>query len=99
MYYGEGGAPGAGSSSSGGGVAAATAGAGQSPSGSPSGAASPSGRRAAGTRVEIWRKRWAGAEAVLRREGVALRSWRVGGDAAGECVALVRREMEGLAGR
>jgi phosphatidate phosphatase APP1 len=66
-----------------------------SSSGTPSGAASPSGRKAAGgTRVELWRKRWAGAEAALRREGVVLRSWRVGGDAAGECVALVRRERD-----
>jgi hypothetical protein len=42
----------------------------------------------------VWRKRWAGAEAALRREGVVLRSWRVGGDAVGECVALVRRERD-----
>ena len=40
---------------------------------------------------EVWRRRWARAEELMRREGVVLRTWRVGGDVMGVCVELVER--------
>ncbi|KAL8762365.1 MAG: hypothetical protein Q9184_001627 [Pyrenodesmia sp. 2 TL-2023] len=40
---------------------------------------------------ELWLQRWGRAKRILEREGVVLRSWRVGGDVVGEAVALVER--------
>ncbi|KIW34440.1 uncharacterized protein PV07_01218 [Cladophialophora immunda] len=45
-------------------------------------------------KLEIWRRRWARAEEIMRARGVVLRKWRVGGDVMDECVALVSRELE-----
>ncbi|KAL8691829.1 MAG: hypothetical protein Q9218_003026, partial [Villophora microphyllina] len=33
---------------------------------------------------ELWHQRWARAKRIMEREGVVLRSWRVGGDVPGE---------------
>lgn len=43
---------------------------------------------------EVWRRRWARAEEVMRKEGVVLRTWRVGTDVMDECVALCERSVE-----
>ncbi|KIW94211.1 uncharacterized protein Z519_05527 [Cladophialophora bantiana CBS 173.52] len=45
-------------------------------------------------KLEIWRRRWARAEEIMRSRGVVLRKWRVGGDVMDECVGLVSRELE-----
>ena len=45
----------------------------------------------------LWQQRWARAKSVLDRQGVTLRSWRVGIDVADVCVKLVeqaQREMK-----
>ena len=45
----------------------------------------------------LWNQRWARAQRLLEKQGVALRSWRVGLDAADECCRLVeqaRRELQ-----
>jgi hypothetical protein len=46
---------------------------------------------------EIWRRRWQRAEYELKRKGVVLRSWRVGGDVMDEAVRIVERAMRDLA--
>ncbi|KAL9606168.1 MAG: hypothetical protein Q9179_000682 [Wetmoreana sp. 5 TL-2023] len=38
---------------------------------------------------ELWLQRWERAKRIMEREGVVLRSWRVGGDVQAECVRLV----------
>ena len=43
---------------------------------------------------EMWRRRWARAEDILRRERVVLRSWRVGTDVMDESVRLVEKTMK-----
>ncbi|OCT44431.1 actin cytoskeleton organization protein App1 [Cladophialophora carrionii] len=45
-------------------------------------------------KIEIWRRRWARAEEIMRARKVVLRSWRVGGDVSDECIRLVKRELE-----
>ena len=40
---------------------------------------------------EMWRRRWARAEEIMRSKGVVLKTWRVGGDVMNECVKLVER--------
>lgn len=42
-------------------------------------------------RIELWKQRWSKAEAVLRKEGVLLRSWKIGNDAIDDSVRLVER--------
>ncbi|KAI4131032.1 MAG: hypothetical protein LQ338_001445 [Usnochroma carphineum] len=42
---------------------------------------------------ELWLQRWARAKRVMEREGVVLRSWRVGGDVQGVAVGLVERAL------
>ncbi|KAF7512219.1 hypothetical protein GJ744_002381 [Endocarpon pusillum] len=42
---------------------------------------------------EVWRRRWARAEELMRREGVVLRTWRVGGDVVDECMGLCERVL------
>lgn len=42
-------------------------------------------------RIELWKQRWSKAEGMLRKEGVLLRSWRVGTDALDDSVRLVER--------
>lgn len=41
----------------------------------------------------LWQQRWARAKNILDRNGVTLRSWRVGSDVADICVKLVEMEM------
>lgn len=45
-------------------------------------------------KLDIWRRRWARAEEILRPRKVVLRAWRVGGDVSDECIRLVKNEME-----
>ncbi len=40
---------------------------------------------------EMWKRRWARSEEIMRSKGVLLRKWRVGGDVMGECVRLVEK--------
>lgn len=42
---------------------------------------------------EVWRRRWARAEEIMRREGVVLRTWRVGSDVVEECVGVCERAL------
>ena len=55
---------------------------------------------------EMWRRRWARAKDIMKKEGVLLRSWRVGTDVMDECVAIVegnfrelRHEEGGMGGK
>ncbi len=48
---------------------------------------------------ELWLQRWARAKRILEREGVVLRSWRVGGDVMGEAVGLVERALKEEGGK
>jgi phosphatidate phosphatase APP1 len=55
---------------------------------------------------EMWKRRWARAKDIMKREGVVLRSWRVGTDVMDECVAIVegnfrelRHEEGGMGGK
>jgi phosphatidate phosphatase APP1 len=52
--------------------------------------------RAQINRIEMWKRRWATAEHVLREKGVFLKSWRVGDDAMEDSVRLVQKEMDRL---
>jgi phosphatidate phosphatase APP1 len=47
--------------------------------------------RAQTNRIDLWKKRWATVADALRREGVVLRSWRVGTDVLDESVRLVEK--------
>jgi len=42
---------------------------------------------------QLWNQRWARAKGILERQGVTLRTWRVGSDVADVCVRLVEGEM------
>lgn len=42
---------------------------------------------------QLWNQRWARARGILERQGVTLRSWRVGADVADVCVKLVDMEL------
>ncbi|THV64936.1 hypothetical protein D6D28_09500 [Aureobasidium pullulans] len=42
---------------------------------------------------ELWKCRWAKAKAIMEREGVVLRTWRVGDDVMDVCVEAVRQEL------
>jgi phosphatidate phosphatase APP1 len=51
---------------------------------------------------EVWKRRWARAEELMRSHDVLLRSWREGGDVIDECVRLVqlgKEELERESGR
>lgn len=41
----------------------------------------------------LWQQRWARARSLLERNGVTLRTWRVGSDVADVCVKLVEMEL------
>jgi phosphatidate phosphatase APP1 len=45
---------------------------------------------------EMWRRRWARAKDIMKREGVVLRSWRVGTDVMDECVEIVEGNFREL---
>jgi len=42
----------------------------------------------------LWRQRWGRAQQVMRKHGVVLRSWRVGGDVRAESERLVKEALE-----
>jgi phosphatidate phosphatase APP1 len=42
---------------------------------------------------EMWKRRWARAEEIMRQRGVVLRTWRVGSDVMSECERLVEKAM------
>lgn len=47
-------------------------------------------------KVELWKRRWAKAEEIMKRNHVMLKTWRKGGDVMQDCVRLVeqaQREM------
>lgn len=44
---------------------------------------------------EVWRRRWARAEELMRREGVVLKTWRVGGDVMDVCVGICEKALRG----
>ena len=46
-----------------------------------------------GRKEFLWAQRWARAKAILDRQGVTLRSWRVGADVADICVKLAEAEF------
>lgn len=45
-------------------------------------------------REQLWRQRWARAEQVLGEQGVMLKSWRVGEDAADVSIKLLKEHLE-----
>jgi phosphatidate phosphatase APP1 len=47
--------------------------------------------RSQANRIELWKRRWATAEATLKKEGIVLRSWRVGTDVLEESLKLVEK--------
>jgi phosphatidate phosphatase APP1 len=46
-----------------------------------------------GKKEYLWQQRWAKAKAVMDRNGVTLRTWRVGSDIADVCVKLAEMEI------
>jgi phosphatidate phosphatase APP1 len=58
--------------------------------------ASGSGVPLTNKKEEMWRRRWARAEGIMKREGVVLRSWRVGADVMDECIAIVEGNFREL---
>ncbi|KAF2668498.1 hypothetical protein BT63DRAFT_479906 [Microthyrium microscopicum] len=50
--------------------------------------------RAETNRLELWKRRWANAEHTLRKEGILLRTWKVGSDALPDSERIVKRELE-----
>lgn len=46
-----------------------------------------------GKKEFLWQQRWAKAKAVMDRNGVTLRTWRVGSDIADVCIKLAEMEM------
>lgn len=45
---------------------------------------------------EMWNRRWARARQIMKREGVVLKSWRVGTDVMDECVKIVEGKLREL---
>ena len=50
-----------------------------------------------GKKEFLWTQRWAKAKAVMDRNGVTLRTWRVGSDVADICVKLAEMEIREMA--
>lgn len=42
---------------------------------------------------ELWKRRWSKAKSVMDKEGVVLRTWRVGSDVMDVCVEAVNQEL------
>ncbi|KAI4718747.1 hypothetical protein E4T48_05023 [Aureobasidium sp. EXF-10727] len=53
----------------------------------------PEGGPLLSKKEELWKRRWAKAKSIMEREGVVLRTWRVGADVEGVCVEAVRQEL------
>lgn len=47
-------------------------------------------------KLELWKRRWARSEDILRRHGVVLRMWRSGTDVMGLCTRLVEQAMRDM---
>lgn len=45
---------------------------------------------------ELWKRRWAKAKSVMDREGIVLRTWRVGTDVMDVCIELIRQEQRDM---
>ncbi|TKX20516.1 hypothetical protein C1H76_7326 [Elsinoe australis] len=50
--------------------------------------------QAVNKREELWKRRWRRAKEIMDRQGVMLRTWRVGSDVMDECVAAVKSELD-----
>ena len=46
-----------------------------------------------GKKEYLWQQRWAKSKAVMDRNGVTLRTWRVGSDIADVCIKLAEMEI------
>lgn len=44
-------------------------------------------------KLEVWNRRWAYARAALEKNGVILKTWKVGSDVKEECLEIVAREL------
>jgi hypothetical protein len=44
-------------------------------------------------KLDLWKRRWKRAKDILDSQGVALRSWRVGGDVCLEAVQMVEKNL------
>jgi phosphatidate phosphatase APP1 len=53
----------------------------------------PEGGPILSKKEELWKRRWAKAKSIMEREGVVLRTWRVGSDVMDVCVEAVRQEL------
>jgi hypothetical protein len=53
----------------------------------------PEGGPILSKKEELWKRRWAKAKAIMEKEGVVLRTWRVGSDVMDVCVEAVRQEL------
>jgi hypothetical protein len=49
-----------------------------------------------GKKEFLWQQRWAKAKAVMDRNGVTLRTWRVGSDVADIAVKLAEMEIRAM---
>ena len=45
---------------------------------------------------ELWKRRFKRAKDILDKEGVILRTWRVGGDVMDECVGTIEKELRNM---
>ncbi|CAD0084557.1 unnamed protein product [Aureobasidium vineae] len=53
----------------------------------------PEGGPLLSKKEELWKRRWSKAKHIMEREGVVLRTWRVGSDVERICVEAVRQEL------
>jgi hypothetical protein len=44
-------------------------------------------------KLDLWKRRWKRAKDILDSKGVALRSWRVGGDISLEAIQMIEKTM------
>jgi phosphatidate phosphatase APP1 len=58
------------------------------------GAANNGLTRSQANRIELWKRRWATASDVLKKEGVVLKSWRVGTDVLPDSLKLVEKAVK-----
>lgn len=47
-------------------------------------------------KLEMWKRRWARSEDIMRRNGVLLRTWRRGEDVMNECREIVEKAQRGV---
>lgn len=56
----------------------------------------PGAQQPLNKKEEMWKRRWRRAKDILDREGVMLRTWRVGEDVMNECIDVVQGEIQGM---